>query len=711
MSKQNETTPCPICEHLNASNAVFCQNCGSSLQAHDPEDPLVGRMVGNYRLLQRKGEGGFGVVYRAEHRELHTSFAVKILHPQFSANRQAAERFRREALAAGKLRHEHVVYIADFGQAKGIGYYYAMEFLQGETLKEAIEKAQVFPKERILHIARQVTSAMDRVHALKIVHRDLKPENIFLIEKDGSPDYVKLVDFGIAKIMDEATASITRTGLSVGTPLYMSPEQARGNLRTLDQRSDIYSWAIIVYEMLTGRPPFYSDNPHDVVMQHIRSAVPAMSERSKLRCFSDELEDLFQRALAKDPEQRPPSMIAFYQELEPCLLDPDAIEEKKRTRGPLLSLARKRKKLAQTTKEENAEHTPPSNPSAREIFGGAAAVTSTGEQLTANEANKPNKSNDWRSVFQTHDPSVQREAALVSAPHAQDAAQPRSRLALPPHASEPVALQYLNASVEDTILSLAPQLEPHETSRPEEDSHPEEDSSPSMRIADEITLTKPRPAPPQRADFDEDDDIARYGGMTAVQRMWWILGGVGLIFLFILIFIPSPPPPTPSPKLPQPHTQTSNPPAPIVTVQPLPSAQPRTSPRPQPTHTPPTTPDARVVGPSIPSNVLVIHAQPRAKCFVNGQPIGKTPCQILRTQKSVLLELKQTGFRTHSEQIEPAKIKQERLEIRLKRSKPKPRTPTETPVPTPPRKTGDIFENADNPFGIQHDNPFKKPKK
>ncbi len=702
MSKQNETTPCPVCEHPNIPSAVFCQNCGSSLQAHDPEDPLVGRMVGNYRLLQRKGEGGFGVVYRAEHRELHTSFAVKILHPQFSANRQAAERFRREALAAGKLRHEHVVYIADFGQAKGVGYYYAMEFLQGETLKEAIEKAQIFPKERILHIARQVTSAMDRVHALKIIHRDLKPENIFLIEKDGSPDYVKLVDFGIAKIMDEATASITRTGLSVGTPLYMSPEQARGNLRTLDQRSDIYSWAVIIYEMLAGRPPFYSDNPHDVVMQHIRSVVPPMSERSKQRCFSDDLEDLLQRSLSKDPENRPPSMIAFYQELERLLLDADAVEEKKRTRGPLLSLARKRKKLAQTTKEENAEHTPPSNPSAREIFGGAAAVTSTGEQLTANEANKQN---DWRSVFQTHDPSIQREAALVSAPYGQDPANHRPMLALPPHASDPVALQFLNASVEDTILSLAPQLEPHEA------FHEDEDTQIPLRIADEITLTKPRPAPPTRADFDEDDDIARFGGMTAVQRMWWILGGIGLIFLFILIFIPSPPPPKPKQPQPQPRTQTPNQPAPTVTVQPLPSVSPRVSPRPQPAPTPRPAPDARAVLPQTPTNVLVIHAQPRAKCFINGQPIGKTPCNVLRTQKSVLLELKQVGFRTHSEQIEPSKIKQDRLEIRLKRSKPKPRTPTQTTTPTPPRKTGDIFENADNPFGIHHDNPFKKPKK
>ncbi|MCB9638903.1 MAG: protein kinase [Myxococcales bacterium] len=697
MSTQNETTNCPVCEHHNAPNAAFCQNCGSSLQAHDPEDPLVGRMVGNYRLLQRKGEGGFGVVYRAEHRELGTSFAVKILHPQFSANRQAAERFRREALAAGKLRHEHVVYIADFGQAKGIGYYYAMEFLQGETLKEAIEKAEVFNKERILHIARQVTSAMDRVHALKIIHRDLKPENIFLIEKDGSPDYVKLVDFGIAKIMDEATASITRTGLSVGTPLYMSPEQARGNLRSLDQRSDIYSWAIIVYEMLAGRPPFYSDNPHDVVMQHIRSAVPLMSERSQRRGFSEDLEDLFQRALAKDPQSRPISMIAFYQELERVLLAPDAIEEKKRKRGPLLSLSRKRKKLAQTTKEESADHTPASNPSAREIFGGAAAVTSTSEQLTANE----NKHNDWRSVFQTHDPSLEREAALVSAQHTPDAMGRASMLALPPHShDDAIALQHLNASVEDTILSLAPQIDPQDEASPDQVS---------LHISDEITLTKPRPLPPpSSAEFDEDDDLARFGGMTAIQRMWWILGGIGMIFLFILIFIPSPQP-KPRPVPPKKHGKAPTRPAPILSVQPLPRTNQRPSPivRPMPVQP---QPNPRQTAPLAP---LVVHSTPRAKCYVNGQFIGSTPCNLLRSQRSLLLEIKRKGFRTHSEQIDPSNLKVERLDIRLKR---KPRTRAKVQEPSkavkPRKRAGDIFENADNPFGLNHvDNPFKKQKK
>jgi len=243
------------------------------------EDFLLDRVVGNYRLLSRTGEGGFGVVYTAEHVTLGSQFAVKILHPQFSANPQVAERFRREALAAGKLRHEHVVNIADFGHAKGIGFYDAMEHLKGKTLKELIETESPLDTKRIISIAEQVTSAMEKVHRLKILHRDLKPDNIFLIHKDENRDFVKLMDFGIAKIIgDEEGVTITKTGLSVGTPLYMSPEQARGQLRDLDHRTDIYSWAVILFELFTGKPPFFSEVPHEVLLMHIKGRPPRLSD-------------------------------------------------------------------------------------------------------------------------------------------------------------------------------------------------------------------------------------------------------------------------------------------------------------------------------------------------------------------------------------------------------------------------------------------------
>lgn len=317
---------CASCGHDNANDAHFCKNCGAPLRKGDPSDPLVHRMVGSYRLLSRIGEGGFGVVYEARHITLDTTFAVKILHPQFSANEQVAERFRREALAAGKLRHEHVVSIADYGHAAGVGFYYAMEYLQGRSLKAVMDSEGPLPLERILHIAQQVTSAMQRVHEQKILHRDLKPDNIFLIEKDGTCDYVKLVDFGIAKILgDEEGAAITKTGLSVGTPLYMSPEQARGQLRNLDHRTDIYSWSVILFEMLTGRVPFFSEAPHEVLLMHIKGRPPRLSDMNTERMYSPELETLFRRLLSKNPQDRPTSMVDLYRILEKQLRIPNAI--------------------------------------------------------------------------------------------------------------------------------------------------------------------------------------------------------------------------------------------------------------------------------------------------------------------------------------------------------------------------------------------------
>ncbi|TNE48921.1 MAG: serine/threonine protein kinase [Deltaproteobacteria bacterium] len=408
MDKVEQIIICPACGHKNPAAAKFCQNDGYPLRDGNPDDPLVGRLVGNYRLLERKGEGGFGVVYLAEHNNLKTRFAVKILHPQFSANRHIAERFRREALAAGKMRHEHVVSIADFDQAPGVGLYYAMEYLEGKTLKSSLDDGEEFGPSRILHVARQVTSAMERVHSLNIIHRDLKPENIFLLEEGGVNDYVKLVDFGIAKLMDEEGASLTRTGLSVGTPLYMSPEQARGNLKALGPRSDIYSWGVILFEMMTYRPPFFSENPHEVVMMQIREMPPRLSEVCPDRVYSPDIEDFMRRVLAKDPNDRPPTMLKMYEELEDILSAPDVMQD-----TGLTQVVEQREEWANS----NTVHvsTPTATQTTREVLeeeAGKSLVESTGEHLqpahvTSEEFMDPSQTGeelredtpDWRNVF------------------------------------------------------------------------------------------------------------------------------------------------------------------------------------------------------------------------------------------------------------------------------------------------------------------------
>lgn len=412
MDKVEQIIICPACGHKNPASAKYCQNDGFPLRDGNPDDPLVGRLVGNYRLLERKGEGGFGVVYLAEHNNLKTRFAVKILHPQFSANRHIAERFRREALAAGKMRHENVVSIADFDQAPGVGLYYAMEYLEGKTLKSSLDDGEEFSPNRILHVARQVTSAMERVHSLNIIHRDLKPENIFLLEEGGVNDYVKLVDFGIAKLMDEEGASLTRTGLSVGTPLYMSPEQARGNLKALGPRSDIYSWGVILFEMLTYRPPFFSENPHEVVMMQIREMSPRLSEVCPDRTYSPALEDFIRRVLAKDPADRPPTMLAMYEELEDVLSAPDAMQE-----SGLTQVMGQREEWSNSNTVHVA--TPTATQTTREVLEDVESrksLESTGEHIvspgsTAEELTSaaetgeelPEHTPDWRNVFPNDD--------------------------------------------------------------------------------------------------------------------------------------------------------------------------------------------------------------------------------------------------------------------------------------------------------------------
>jgi serine/threonine protein kinase len=414
MDKVEQIITCPTCGHNNPGDARFCLNDGTPLRDGNADDPLIGRLVGNYRLLKRHGEGGFGVVYLAEHRELGTRFAVKILHPQFSANRHIAERFRREALAAGKICHENVVLIADFGQVQGVGYYYAMEYLQGKTLKNCLDDEEAFSATRILHIARQVTSAMERVHALNIIHRDLKPENIFLIFKNGIEDYVKLVDFGIAKIMDEEGVTLTRTGLSVGTPLYMSPEQARGQLRNLDRRTDIYSWGVILFEMLTSRPPFFSDNPHEVVMMQIREIPPSLSNANPHRIYHHQLEDVISRTLSKNPEHRSSSMLELYQELEQILSIPDVIVD--------LSVDYVRQERDRFSLDDAAALTIPgmelnSDLTSSEINNGIANSDSPLQQnssddllLLHNMQFSDHDTPDWRDVFQTRDPEVSHDS-------------------------------------------------------------------------------------------------------------------------------------------------------------------------------------------------------------------------------------------------------------------------------------------------------------
>jgi len=268
---------------------------------------MIGKIVGGYRLVTPMRSGGMGTVYYAEHTLIGRRAAIKILHPEVSSNPQMLSRFLIEARAANDIRHPNVVEITDIGQSGDL-HYIVMSFLEGETLGERLERSRILDEDAVVRIVRQVASALAAAHDHGIVHRDLKPENIFLLNHPDYPDYVKVLDFGIAKLIgahDPHALRNTMVGTVLGTPAYMSPEQCRPESE-LDHRSDIYSLGIVLYEMLTGMVPFRYEAPPDVMLGHIRDRpVPPIDLNPKL---SEHMNRAILRALEKEPARRFASM-------------------------------------------------------------------------------------------------------------------------------------------------------------------------------------------------------------------------------------------------------------------------------------------------------------------------------------------------------------------------------------------------------------------
>jgi serine/threonine-protein kinase len=214
-----------------------------------------------YRVAHLLGEGGMGAVYLAEHVHMHKRFALKVLHPDFVASPEILARFEREAVAAGHVEHPNVAAATDFGQLADGSFFLVLEYVAGRSLRDEIDKGPL-PLERALHVLRGISAGLGAAHAAGIVHRDLKPENVMLVQHEGDPDFVKILDFGIAKldpgappVRAGATPQLTRAGAVLGTPDYMAPEQALGE--AVDARADLYALGIILYEMLTGNRPFH----------------------------------------------------------------------------------------------------------------------------------------------------------------------------------------------------------------------------------------------------------------------------------------------------------------------------------------------------------------------------------------------------------------------------------------------------------------------
>ena len=274
------------------------------------EDPLIGRIMAERYLVEKKlGEGGMGAVYRATHRLLEKKVALKVLHGEFARKPDLVERFIQEAKSASRIRHENVIDISDFGVTSDGQVFFAMELLKGHDLHEEIAKArnagELLPWSRSRPIFLQICAALIAAHGHGIIHRDLKPENIYLVDFLGQPDFVKLLDFGIAKMTEvaEGDRKLTRTGMLFGTPEYMSPEQARGEVA--DVRVDVYAMACILFQLITGRVPFEADNFMSVLTLHLMEPPPQIPLATLDAVGAPhELAAIITKGLAKDRNDR-----------------------------------------------------------------------------------------------------------------------------------------------------------------------------------------------------------------------------------------------------------------------------------------------------------------------------------------------------------------------------------------------------------------------
>jgi len=269
---------------------------------------VIGERINNYEIVSVLGEGGMGSVFLAEHPFMGRKAAIKVLRGDLAHDSGMVERFMNEARAANAIRHPNIIDIIDVGRLPNGIPYLMMEFLEGESLKERIERQRPMPVGEAIEVAAQTASALAAAHEKTIVHRDLKPDNLFLIPDRAQPvGRIKVLDFGIAKLRGELSGSgaRTQTGSIMGTPPYMSPEQCRG-VDELDHRTDIYALGIILYEMLTGAPPFVSPGWGEVVHMHITQTPAPL--RAKNPAVPPELERLVLKALAKQPGDRWSSM-------------------------------------------------------------------------------------------------------------------------------------------------------------------------------------------------------------------------------------------------------------------------------------------------------------------------------------------------------------------------------------------------------------------
>ncbi len=294
----------------------------------------AGQSIGNYRILNKIGTGGMGAVYLAEHPLIGKRVALKVIHRELASNREVVQRFFQEAKAVNKIGNEHIVEIHDFGVTPEGDHFYIMEFLEGKNLASVLHQDRVLGIMRALHIGAQVASALAAAHAAGIIHRDLKPDNVMLTTRLGDPDFVKLLDFGLAKMFAGGGASAIKTaaGVLLGTPQYMSPEACESKPST-DHRTDIYALGILLFQMMTGVLPFDGETMGEVLVKQVTQLPPP--PRGYNANIPPSVEQILLRCLAKQPDARFPTMLA----LREALLEPDRYLTQSPPMAPTRSMA------------------------------------------------------------------------------------------------------------------------------------------------------------------------------------------------------------------------------------------------------------------------------------------------------------------------------------------------------------------------------------
>jgi len=304
---------CPTCGTEYPLSERFCPRDGTALRSANTQADLLGSVVADrYHILKKLGEGGMGTVYLAEHVKMGRKSALKVMNPGMNTDPDAIARFNREASNASRLSHPNICGIYDFGETPDGLIYLAMEFIEGSALSGLIEKGGSLPAPRCGSIIHQTADALQVAHDAGIVHRDLKPDNIMITKTRDGADLVKVVDFGIAKASSSDAQKVTKTGLVVGTPEYMSPEQLAGD--KLDGRSDIYSLGLVAFNCLTGKLPFPAETAQEAMIMRLTDRPRTLAETRPDVAWTPELQRTLDKALERDETERYQSAAQFGRE-------------------------------------------------------------------------------------------------------------------------------------------------------------------------------------------------------------------------------------------------------------------------------------------------------------------------------------------------------------------------------------------------------------